>query len=182
MKRLLSIVFMMLYLVSICTCAMAEDEAKYSYQGTAWGMTRDEVRMLAGVKPLQEPVAPTGHSALVYQMRNGTSFIMVQYNFLPSGALYNIEIMAPDEDGAFYAAHRDEYTAQYGEALTAADASMESENAVSVMMASLMQTTSDEDFLGWQADDETVIIMSTDPAYHVCYIEIRRYTDYFTFE
>ena len=90
--------------------------------------------------------------------------------------------MAPDEDGAFYAAHRDEYTAQYGEALTAADASMESENAVSVMMASLMQTTGDEDFLGWQADDETVIIMSTDPAYHVCYIEIRRYTDYFTFE
>ena len=171
MKRLLSIVFMMLYLVSICTCAMAEDEVNYSYQGTAWGMTRDEVRMLAGVKPLQEPVAPTGHSALVYQMRNGTSFIM-----------YNIEIMAPDEDGAFYAAHRDEYTAQYGEALTAADASMESENAVSVMMASLMQTTGDEDFLGWQADDETVIIMSTDPAYHVCYIEIRRYTDYFTFE
>ena len=107
---------------------------------------------------------------------------MVQYNFLPSDALYNIEIMAPDEDGAFYAAHRDEYTAQYGEALTTADASMESKNAVSVMMASLMQTTSDEDFLGWQADDETVIIMSTDPAYHVCYIEIRRYTDYFTFE
>ena len=81
MKRLLSIVFMMLYLVSICTCAMAEDEAKYSCQGTAWGMTRDEVRMLAGVKPLQEPVAPTGHSALGYLMRNGTSFIMFQYNF-----------------------------------------------------------------------------------------------------
>ena len=40
---------MMLYLVSICTCAMAEDEVNYSYQGTAWGMTRDEVRMLAGV-------------------------------------------------------------------------------------------------------------------------------------
>ena len=43
---------MMLYLVSICTCAMAEDEVKYSYQGTVWGMTRDEVRMLAGMKPL----------------------------------------------------------------------------------------------------------------------------------
>ena len=108
--------------------------------------------------------------------------IIIQYNFLPSGALYNIQIMAPDADQAFYQAQKETYTDLYGSPLTEDDASLETENAVAVMMALLMRSAGDTDYLGWQADDETVIIISREPVYKVCYVEIRRYTDYFRFE
>ncbi len=182
MKRLVLACMLILCLTLVEGLAEPVDEMTFSYQGAVWGMTKDDVRALMGIEPYQEPVAESGHTALVYQIRNGASFCIVQYNFLPSGALYNIEIMAPDTDGTFYLARRDEYTALYGEALTASGASMHSENAAAVMMAYLMQNTGDTDFLGWQADDETVIVMSREPIYQVCYVEIRRYTDYFRFE
>ncbi len=45
-----------------------------------------------------------------------------------------------------------------------------------------MQNSADSDFLGWLADDETVIVMSMEPVNKVCHVEIRRYTEYFRFE
>ncbi len=161
----------------------AEIGDRFTYHGVSWGMSREEVRTLEPAKPLQEPAAATGHTALVYQFNGEHGFSLVQYNFLPSDALYNITIMAPDEDGAFYAEQQETWTALYGEPLTEAGADLHSDDdPVAVMMAALMQNSADSDFLGWQADDETVIIMSREPANKVCYVEIRRYTDYFRFE
>jgi hypothetical protein len=161
----------------------AEIGDRFTYHGTSWGMSREKVRELEPAKPLQEPAAATGHTALVYQFNGEHGFSLVQYNFLPSDALYNITIMAPDEDGAFYAEQQETWTALYGEPLTEAGADLHSDDdPVAVMMAALMQNSADSDFLGWQADDETVIIMSREPANKVCYVEIRRYTDYFRFE
>ena len=161
----------------------AEGGDRFTYHGTSWGMSREEVRELEPAKPVQEPAAATGHTALVYQFNGEHGFSIVQYNFLPSGALYNITIMAPDEGGAFYAEQQEAWTSLYGEPLTEAGADLHSDdNPVAVMMAALMQSSADSDFLGWRADDETVIIMSREPANKVCYVEIRRYTDYFRFE
>ncbi|MCQ2152630.1 MAG: hypothetical protein MJY70_06225 [Bacteroidales bacterium] len=155
---------------------------RFSWNGATWGMTQEEVRVLAG-EPMQAPTAATGHSALVYQFNAEHDFRLVQYNFLPSGALYNITIMAPDENGSFYAEQRENWTALYGEPLTEESADIHSDDdPVAVMMAALMQNSADSDFLGWRADDETVIIMSMDPVNKVCYVEIRRYTDYFRFQ
>ena len=161
----------------------AESGDRFTYHGTSWGMSKERVRELEPAKPIQEPAAATGHTALVYQFNGEHGFSLVQYNFLPSDALYNITIMAPDEDGAFYAEQQETWTALYGEPLTEAGAELHSDDdPVAVMMAALMQNSVDSDFLGWQADDETVIIMSREPAYKVCYVEIRRYTDYFRFQ
>ena len=161
----------------------AEGGDRFTYHGTFWGMSREEVRELEPAKPVQEPAAATGHTALVYQFNGEHGFSIVQYNFLPSGALYNITIMAPDESGAFYAEQQEAWTSLYGEPLTEAGADLHSDDdPVAVMMAALMQSSADSDFLGWRADDETVIIMSSEPANKVCYVEIRRYTDYFRFE
>ena len=159
-----------------------EEIESFSFQGAVWGMTKDEVRSLREDEPFQEPVSQKGHSALVYREALEGSFYIIQYNFLPSGALYNIQIMAPDADQAFYQAQKETYTDLYGSPLTEDDASLETENAVAVMMALLMRSAGDTDYLGWQADDETVIIISREPVYKVCYVEIRRYTDYFRFE
>ncbi len=146
-------------------------------------MTKAEVRALEEDEPYQEPASATGHSALVYRLGTPDAFQIIQYNFLPSGALYNITIMAPDASGSFYAEQRESLTAQYGEPLTEAGADLHSDDdPVAVMMAALMQNSGDSDFLGWRADDETVIIMSMEPMNKVCYVEIRRYTDYFRFE
>lgn len=157
-------------------------EAGYAFHGASWGMTRAEVRQLEKEEPVVEPSDAAGHSALVYRVGEPPLFYMLQYNFQPSDALYNIEIMAPDADGTFYDGQRETFTALYGEPLTEAGADEHAEDPVAVMMALLTQNTSDTDFLGWQADDETVIIMSREPTYGVCYVEIRRYTDYFRFD
>ena len=155
----------------------------YSFHGASWGMTKAEVRALEEDEPYQEPASATGHSALVYRLGTPDAFQIIQYNFLPSGALYNITIMAPDASGSFYAEQRESLTAQYGEPLTEAGADLHSDDdPVAVMMAALMQNSGDSDFLGWRADDETVIIMSMEPMNKVCYVEIRRYTDYFRFQ
>ncbi|MBQ7185148.1 MAG: hypothetical protein IJR97_14335 [Clostridia bacterium] len=156
----------------------------FTYHGASWGMSREIVRTLEPVKPIQEPIAATGHTALVYQFSSENGFNIVQYNFLPSDALFNITIMAPDADGAFYAEQRENYTVLYGEPLSEAGADLHSDDdPVAVMMAAMMQNYSgDVDPLGWQADDETVIILSVEPVNKVCYVEIRRYTDYFRFE
>ena len=161
----------------------AESDSRFTYHGASWGMSREEVRELEPTEPIQEPAAATGHTALVYQFNGEHGFSLVQYNFLPSDALYNITIMAPDEDGTFYAQQQETWTSLYGEPLTEAGADLHSDDdPVAVMMAALMQNSGDSDFLGRQADDETVIIMSREPANKVCYVEIRRYTDYFRFE
>jgi hypothetical protein len=161
----------------------AESGDRFTYHGTSWGMSREKVRELEPAKPIQEPAAATGHTALVYQFNGEHGFSLVQYNFLPSDALYNITIMAPDEDGTFYAEQQENWTSLYGEPLTEAGADLHSDDdPVAVMMAALMQNSADSDFLGWRADDETVIIMSREPANKVCYVEIRRYTDCFRFE
>ena len=161
----------------------AESGDRFTYHGTSWGMPKERVRELEPAKPIQEPAAATGHTALVYQFNGEHGFSLVQYNFLPSDALYNITIMAPDEDGTFYAEQQENWTSLYGEPLTEAGADLHSDDdPVAVMMAALMQNSADSDFLGWRADDETVIIMSREPANKVCYVEIRRYTDYFRFE
>ena len=161
----------------------AEIGDRFTYHGTSWGMSREKVRELEPAEPIQEPAAATGHTALVYQFNGEHGFNIVQYNFLPSGALYNITIMAPDEEGTFYAEQQETWTSLYGEPLTEAGADIHSDDdPVAVMMSALMQNSADSDFLGWQADDETVIIMSREPANKVCYVEIRRYTDYFRFE
>ena len=163
--------------------AAAVPESRFSYNGMAWGMTKAEVKALTDMEPLQEPAAASGHSSLVYQINGEDGFRLVQYNFLPSDALYNITIMSPDEDGAFYAGQRETFTALYGEPLPETGADPDSDDdPVAVMMAALMQSSADSDFLGWRADDETVIIMSREPVNKVCYVEIRRYTDYFRFE
>ncbi|MBR6955110.1 MAG: hypothetical protein IKH77_08775 [Clostridia bacterium] len=155
--------------------------SRFSYHGAAWGMTKAEVKALIDMEPLQEPAAASGHSALVYQINGEDGFRLVQYNFLPSGALYNIQIMAPDEDGSFYAAQQSACTALYGDPMPETGADIHSDgDPVAVMMAALMQSSADSDFLGWRADDETVIIMSRHAS--TCYVEIRRYTDYFRFE
>ena len=160
-----------------------ESGDRFTYHGALWGMSREEVRALEPTDPIQEPAAASGHTALVYQFNREHGFSLVQYNFLPSDALYNITIMAPDEDGTFYAEQQENWTSLYGEPLTEAGADLHSDDdPVAVMMAALMQNSADSDFLGWQADDETVIIMSREPANKVCYVEIRRYTDYFRFQ
>ena len=160
-----------------------ESGDSFTFRGAVWGMTREEVRALVQAEPIQEPTSAAGHTALVYQFTGENGFCLVQYNFLPSGALYNITVIAPDEDGAFYAGQRETFTALYGEPLPETGADLESDDdPVAVMMAALMQNSGDSDFLGWRADDETVIIMSMEPVNKVCYVEIRRYTDYFRFE
>ena len=157
--------------------------AGYSFHGACWGMTKAEVRALEEDEPYQEPNSGTGHSALVYRVGTRDAFQIIQYNFLPSGALYNITVMAPDADGVFYTEQRENYTMLYGEPLTEAGADLHSDDdPVAVMMAALMQNSGDSNFLGWRADDETVIIMSMEPVNRVCYVEIRRYTDYFRFQ
>ena len=161
----------------------AQSSGRFTYHGASWGMSRAEVRTLEQAEPIQEPAAATGQTALVYQFSGEQGFSLVQYNFLPSDALYNITIMAPDKDGAFYAKQRETWTALYGEPLTETGADPHSDDdPVAVMMAALMQNSADSDFLGWRADDETVIIMSMEPKNRVCYVEIRRYTDYFRFQ
>ena len=161
----------------------AESIEHFTYHGASWGMSREDVRVLEPTVPIQTPTAATGHTALVYQFSGNHGFSIVQYNFLPSDALYSITIMAPDEDGAFYTEQQEAWTSLYGEPLTEAGADLHSDDdPVAVMMAAMMQNSSDGFFLGWQADDETVIIMSREPASKVCYVEIRRYTDYFRFE
>ena len=161
----------------------AQSSDRFTYHGASWGMSRAEVRTLEQAEPIQEPAAATGQTALVYQFSGEQGFSLVQYNFLPSDALYNITIMAPDKDGVFYAKQRETWTALYGEPLTETGADPHSDDdPVAVMMAALMQNSADSDFLGWRADDETVIIMSMEPMNWVCYVEIRRYTDYFRFQ
>ena len=184
MKRFISGFLALLIALSVFFpfSAYGKEIESFSFQGAVWGMTKDEVRSLREDEPFQEPVSQKGHSALVYREALEGSFYIIQYNFLPSGALYNIQIMTPDADQAFYQAQKKTYTDLYGSPLTEDDASLETENAVAVMMALLMRSTSDTDYLGWQADDETVIIISREPVYKVCYVEIRRYTDYFRFE
>ncbi len=163
--------------------AAAVPEGRFSYNGVVWGMMKAEVKALTDMEPLQEPAAASGHSALVYQIYGEDGFRLVQYNFLPSDALYNITIMSPDDDDTFYAQQREAFTALYGEPLPETGADLESDDdPVAVMMAVLMQNSADSDFLGWQPDDETVIIMSMEPVNKVCYVEIRQYTDYFRFE
>ena len=130
-----------------------ETNMAFSFNGVMWGMSKEEVRSLLDFEPFQEPTAQTGHSALVYQMLLDDTPCIIQYNFLPSDALYNITIMSPDE----------------------------SDDAAAVMIAALMRSSADTDFLGWNADQETVIILSFEPTYKVCYVEMRRYTDYFRF-
>ena len=167
----------------LCLCAAADEaDASFSFNGARWGMTKEEVRSLSDAKPFQEPVAKSGHSALVYQMKTDGFPCIIQYNFLPNDELYNITVMAPDADKTFYGKLVDSYTLQYGDPQTKEDASLEADDAVAVMMAALIQSTGGDDFLGWQADKETVIIISIEPTYKVCYVEIRRYTDYFRFE
>lgn len=181
-RKIISLCLLFTLLLPGLQSALGETEESFSFQGMVWGMTKDELRSLREDEPFQEPVAQTGHSALVYREALEDSFCIIQYNFLPSGALYNIQIMAPDAERTFYQAQKETYTDLYGSPLTEDDASLETENAVAVMMAFLMRSASDTDYLGWQADDETVIIISREPVYKVCYVEIRRYTDYFRFE
>ena len=64
----------------------AEIGDRFTYHGVSWGMSREEVRTLEPAKPLQEPAAATGHTALVYQFNGEHGFSLVQYNFLPSDA------------------------------------------------------------------------------------------------
>ena len=89
--------------------------------------------------------------------------------------------MSPDAEKSFYSRMAETFTSLYSSPLTAKDASMESDDAAAVMIAALMQSSADTDFLGWNADQETVIILSFEPTYKVCYVEMRRYTDYFRF-
>ena len=158
-----------------------ETNMAFSFNGVMWGMSKEEVRSLLDFEPFQEPTAQTGHSALVYQMLLDDTPCIIQYNFLPSDALYNITIMSPDAEKSFYSRMAETFTSLYSSPLTAKDASMESDDAAAVMIAALMQSSADTDFLGWNADQETVIILSFEPAYKVCYVEMRRYTDYFRF-
>lgn len=161
----------------------AQRSGRFTYHGASWGMTKDEVRALEEDEPFQEPTSGSGHSALVYRVGTPDAFRIIQYSFLPSGALYSITIMAPDASGNYYVQQREILTAQYGEPLTEAGADLHSDDdPVAVMMAALMQNSGDTDFLGWRADDETVIIMSMEPVNKVCYVEIRRYTDCFRFQ
>ena len=181
-RKIISLCLLFTLLLPGLQSALGETEESFSFQGMVWGMTKDELRSLREDEPFQEPVSQKGHSALVYREALEGSFYIIQYNFLPSGALYNIQIMAPDAERTFYQAQKETYTELYGSPLTEDDASLETENAVAVMMALLMRSAGDTDFLGWQADDETVIIISREPVYKVCYVEIRRYTDFFRFE
>ena len=182
-RRVASLCLLLVLCVALCMSAVADEaDESFNFNGAIWGMTKEEVRSLSDTKPFQEPVAQTGHSALVYQVEIDGFPSIIQYNFLPRDELYNITIMAPDADKTFYGTIADSYSLQYGDPLTEEDASLEADDAVAVMMAALIQSTSDEDFLGWQSDEETVIIMSFEPTYKVCYVEIRRYTDYFRFE
>ena len=153
----------------------------FSFHGTRWGMPREEVRSLLVAEPIQEPTAETGHFALVYQTQMYGVPCIIQYSFLPSDVLYNITILAPDAEKALYQATAEAYTALYGEPLTEADASMESEDPAAVMLAAMMRSSGDTDYLGWNADEETVIVLSFEPTFQVSYVEIRRYTDFFQF-
>ncbi len=155
------------------------EAAAFSYKGAVWGMTKDEVRALMG-EPLTESGAAAENQVMLYPKGTEELSCIVRYHFLPDNGLYSIDIMAPDADGAFFAEQRDAYTALYGEPMTEADADPEAEDPVAVML-SVLQASGDTDFLGWQADDETVIIMSRGQ-FDVCYIELRRYTDFFRFE
>ena len=119
-----------------CLNAMAEEtDVSFSLNGAAWGMMKDEVRSLMDTKPFQEPTAQTGHSALAYQTEMEGMACVIQYNFLPAGELYNIEIMAPDAEKAFYAMLTESFTSRYGDPRTEDDASLEVEDPAAVMMA-----------------------------------------------
>ena len=186
LKRTAAFCLLLSLLLIFCSWAGAEDaeemtNEKYSFQGAEWGMTKDQVRALVGLEPFQEPTAPSGHSALVYQTSLDGFKCVVQYNFLPEGTLFNIEIMAPDAEKALYTHLNELYTAQYGQPHTEENATLENEDPVDVMMALLMQSTQDADFLGWQGDEDTVLVMSFNPQFKVCYVEIRQYTNYFLF-
>ncbi len=179
-----NILFSLLLVLCFLPClnALAEDgNEPYSFNGASWGMTKNEVKALVDEEPFQEFRAVNGQSVLAYQTELDGFACVIQYNFLRSGELFNIEIMAPDAEKAFYAMLADAYTSQYGDALTEEDASMDADEPAPVMMAYLMQTTADIDFLAWQADEVTVITLSFEPSYKVCYAEIRRFTDYFRF-
>ena len=106
-----------------------ETNMAFSFNGVMWGMSKEEVRSLLDFEPFQEPTAKTGHSALVYQMLLDDTPCIIQYNFLPSDALYNITIMSPDAEKSFYSRMAETFTSLYSSPLTAKDASMESDDA-----------------------------------------------------
>ena len=155
------------------------EERPFDFGGATWGMTRDEVKALMPSKPLQEPVTADGLMGLIYSVEMHGAGCVMQYSFTAEEGLYNIMYCAPDRDKAFYDASRAMFESRCGAPLTADDAGLETDDPAAVMLTLMMAQTTDTDFLGWNADDQTVIVQSWEPTQGVTYVEIRLYTHYF---
>ena len=183
-RRIVSWFLLTALCLSLCPAAPAEGApAPFSFNGASWGINKTQIRWLMGVQPIQDVSDLGGRSAMIYQTKIEDFRCAVQYGFLADGSLYNIEVAVPEDiEMAFYDLMEEQFTEQYGEPLTEDDASLESDSPAAVMMATLMKYSTDGDYLAWQADPETVIVLSFDTDYDICYVEIRRYTDYFSMD
>lgn len=76
-RKIISLCLLFTLLLPSLQSALGETEESFSFQGMAWGMTKDEVRSLREDEPFQEPVAQTGHSALVYREALEDSFCIM---------------------------------------------------------------------------------------------------------
>ena len=174
MKKKLIAWCLLAVLCLACLNAPAEEAEKtaFSFQGASWGMAQKQVRWLMGVKPYQEPVGMTGYAVLVYRTKVEGYRCVMQYAFVPGDALDSMEIIVDDGDVDFYDLMNEKFTEQYGEPLTEDQADPASENVAAAVMAECMRTVGGEDFLAWQADGETVIVMCLNDV--GCYVEFMR--------
>ena len=173
MKKLVSWCLLAVLGLSLCLSAPAEEaSASLCFNKTVWGMGKAQVRWLMGVKPYQEPVGMTGYAVLVYRTKVEGYRCVMQYAFVPGDALDSMEIIVDDGDVDFYDLMNEKFTEQYGEPLTEDQADPASENVAAAVMAECMRTVGGEDFLAWQADGETVIVMCLNDV--GCYVEFMR--------
>lgn len=176
-KTFISFVLALLLLALSFTATAEEDQPQFSFHGALWGMSSEEVHRLMEIDPYQEVSSPDGRTGLIYAIQMEGFPCLAQYSFLPSGALYNIEIMSlgKGEGAAFYSVMAAQYTSRYGEPLTDAV----NGTPVGAMIGMMMISSDDINYLGWQPDKETVIVLSYNEQFSTCYVEIRRYSDFF---
>ena len=183
MKRKLFFLILILFVLIIDNTAFTVAEGNnFSFNGAKWGMPKEEVRSLFDVQPGAEPEGnQPGQTGLIYLTKIKGYSVLIQFCFLTDIGLYNIEFMGiEDGEKELYDLLRDSFTEEYGVPISVAEIDeCNSDDPAAQMILFFMNSTSDTDYLGWNADPETVIIMSREENFHTTYVEMRAYKYFF---
>lgn len=176
MKKIVAVWCLLTVLCVSCLSAAAEEAAPFRFCGASWGVSQKQIRWLMGIAPIQEPVAMTGHAALIYQTKVEGFPCVIQYGFLPEDALFSIEVVVSEDGESFFEVMAESLAAQYGEPMTADQAEAGEGGALGQIMEGFLEASMDGECLGWQPDGDTVVILNLDAGADVCYVECQRLT------